>query len=64
MTRLLSDRIKDLHLRPDSPYPSEVRDAHELVLQWRRACRLRLVPCDHRDADSDGDDTLDDGEVE
>ena len=43
-TRLLSDRIKDLHLRPDSPYPSEVRDAHDLVLQWRRAQRLKVVP--------------------
>ena len=43
-TRLLTDRIKDLHLKPDSPYPSEVRDAHDLVLQWRRTQRLKVVP--------------------
>lgn len=64
MTRILHNRIKELHLRPDAPFPSEVRDGHDMVLQWRRACRLRLVPCDHRDADFDGDDTLADGEVE
>lgn len=43
-TRLLSDRIKDLHLRPNAPYPSEVRYAHDLVLQWRRTQRLKVVP--------------------
>ncbi len=54
MTKLLSDRIKDLHLRADSPYPSEVRDAHELILQWRRTQQIHLVRCDAdlRDRDS------------
>ena len=67
MSKLLSDRIRELHLRPDSPYPSEVHDAHELILQWRRSRRLRSVRCDAdlRDRDSVaalGD--LDSGEVE
>ena len=43
-TKLLSDRIKDLHLRPNAPYPIEVRDAHDLVLLWRRTQRLKVVP--------------------
>ena len=66
MSKLLSDRIKDLHLRPDAPYPSEVRDGHDMVLRWRRHSRkLRLVPPDNTyGSDSDGDDTLDDGVVE
>jgi hypothetical protein len=60
-----SDYIRDLHLRPDSPYPSEVRDGHDLVLRRRRACRLRLVPPDNTDgSDSDGDDPVDDGIIE
>jgi hypothetical protein len=62
MTRLLSDRIKDLHLKPDSPYPSEVRDAHDMVLHWRRTQRLALVVADTADA-RDSDDFLDDGEM-
>ena len=48
-TRLLSDRIKDLHLKPDAPYPSETRDAHDLVLQWRRSQRMRIVKQDRED---------------
>jgi hypothetical protein len=64
MTRLLHDRIQDLHLNADAPFPSEMKDGHDMVLQWRRFSKLRLVPCDHRDAYSDGDDTVDDGEVE
>ena len=44
MSKLLSDRIKDLHLRPNAPYPSEVQDAHEMILQWRRTQRLKVVP--------------------
>ena len=62
MTKLLSDRIKDLHLRPDAPYPSEVRDAHELVLQWRRSQRMHLVEDHPCDADCAAD-FVDDGEV-
>ena len=54
MTKLLSDRIRELHLRPDAPYPSEVRNAHDLILQWRRTQRLHSVRTDDdmRDRDS------------
>ena len=55
-TKLLSDRIKDLHLRPDSPYPSETRDAHDLVLQWRRSQRLKIVEPEREDEQDDPDD--------
>ena len=63
MTTLLAHRINTLHLRLDAPFPSEVRDGHELVLQWRKF-KLRLVPADNRDADTDGDSPVDDGDVE
>jgi hypothetical protein len=63
MTRILHDRIQSLHLNAFAPFPSEVRDGHELVLQWRKF-KLRLVPVDNRDADSDGADSVDDGDVE
>lgn len=50
MTKLLSDRIKDLHLRPNAPYPSEqlrdrqeAKDAHDMILQWRRTQRVHIV---------------------
>lgn len=59
MSKLLSERIKDLRLRSDAPYPSEVFDAHDLILQWRRSQRLHLV-ADHQGADLD----LEDGEIE
>ena len=54
MSKLLSDRIRELHLRPDAPYPSETRDAHDLILQWRRTQRLHSVRTDDdmRDRDS------------
>lgn len=55
-TRLLSDRIKDLHLRPNAPYPSETRDAHDLVLQWRRSQRLKIVEPEREDEQDDPDD--------
>lgn len=61
MTRILHDRIQSLHLNEHAPFPSEVRDGHELVLHWRRRNRLRLLDCDNRHADCDGLDTLDDG---
>jgi hypothetical protein len=64
MTTLLAHRINTLLLNPQAPFPSEVRDGHELVLQWRRASRLRLVPVDNRNAYRDGADSLDDGDVE
>ena len=58
MTKLLSDRIKDLHLRPNAPYPSEVPDAHEMILQWRRTQRLHSItednPQDEPEDDDDG----------
>ena len=62
MSKLLSERIKDLHLRPNAPYPSEVRDGHDMVLHWRRTQRLSLVVADTTDA-RDSDDCLDDGEM-
>ena len=50
MSKLLSDRIKDLHLRPNAPYPSEqlrdrqeAKDAHDMILQWRRSQRVHIV---------------------
>ena len=54
MSKLLSDRIRELHLRPDAPYPSETRNAHDLILQWRRTQRLHSVRTDDdmRDRDS------------
>ena len=63
MTRILHDRIQSLHLNAFAPFPSEVQDGHELVLQWRKF-KLRLVPDNRRDADSDGGDSVDDGDVE
>lgn len=62
MTRLLHDRIQDLHLNAAAPFPSEVRDGHDMVLHWRRTQRLSLVVADTADA-SDSDDYLDDGEM-
>lgn len=62
MTKLLSDRIKDLHLRPNAPYPSEqlrdrqeAKDAHDMILQWRRSQRVHVVPRSDNDDDFDGD---------
>ena len=54
MTRILHDRIQSLHLNADAPFPSEVRNAHDLILQWRRTQRLHSVRTDDdmRDRDS------------
>ncbi len=48
---LLSETIKHLHLRPDSPYPSqldtiqrEAADTRAKILEWRREQRCKLVP--------------------
>lgn len=58
MTKLLSDRIKDLHLRPNAPYPSEAQSAHKMILQWRRTQRLHSItednPQDEPEDDDDG----------
>ncbi len=62
MTRLLHDRIQALHLNADAPFPSEVRDGHDMVLQWRRTQRLSLVMADTDNA-RDPDDYSDDGEM-
>ena len=43
MTSLLSHRIKTLTLDADAPFPSEIRDGHAMVLQWRRKQYLHLV---------------------
>ena len=61
---LLAHRINTLLLNANAPFPSEVKDGHDMVLQWRRASRLRLVPDNRSDADSDGADTVDDGDLE
>jgi len=63
MSKLLSDRIKDLHLRPNAPYPSEVFNAHDLILQWRKSQRMHLVTNGRDDADCPVHH-FDDGEVE
>ena len=60
MSKLLSDRIKDLHLRPNAPYPSEqlrdkqeAKDAHDMILQWRRSQRVHIVTLDYDETDDD-----------
>ena len=40
---LLSHRINSLLLNARAPFPSEVKDGHELVKHWRLEQRLRLV---------------------
>lgn len=60
MNTILKDRVMSLRLRLDSPYPSEVQDAHEMILQWRRTQRLHAITEDNpqqpdNDDDFDGD---------
>ena len=62
MTKLLSDRIKDLHLRPNAPYPSEelrdkeaAKDTHDMILKSRASQRVHIVPRPDNDDDFDGD---------
>lgn len=63
MSTLLSERIRTLRLRADAPYPSEVRDGHDMVLQWRKRQRMHLV--DFRDIVTDDFiPDADDGEIE
>jgi len=56
MTKLLSDRIKELRLKPDAPFPSEILDAHEAIRIYRLQRRFGLVNPDGtvRDNHSDG----------
>ena len=61
MTKLLSDRIKDLHLRPNAPYPSQelrdkeaAKDAHDMILKWRASQRVHIVTRNY-DEERDGD---------
>ena len=61
MTKLLSDRIKGLHLRPNAPYPSqelrdkeEAKDAHDMILKWRASQRVHIVTRNY-DEERDGD---------
>ena len=61
MTKLLSDRIKDLHLRPNAPYPSqelrdkeEAKDAHDMILKWRASQLVHIVTRNY-DEERDGD---------
>ena len=59
MTKLLSDRIKELHLRPNAPYPSQVTDARDFIRRFRESQRLQLVvdPVSDRDFDDNDDYT-------
>ena len=50
---LLSHRINTLLLNANAPFPSEIRDSHQLVKEWRCEQRLRLVRPE-RDADDRG----------
>lgn len=43
-TELLSESVKRLHLKPNSPYPTETKafteecdDSRQMILAWRRA---------------------------
>lgn len=61
MTKLLSDRIKDLHLRPNAPYRSqelrdkeEAKDAHDMIRKWRESQRVHIVTRNY-DEERDGD---------
>lgn len=56
MSVLLNNHIRQLHLRNDAPFPSEVRDAHELVRNWRFSQRLKLVRSDDPVCRGDSDD--------
>ena len=59
---LLRHHIAMLHLNPNAPFPSEVRDVHEMVRRWRYEQRLKLVRPERSDAgrhpDGDGLTTL------
>ena len=61
MTKLLSERIKDLHLRPNAPYPSQelqqqedAKDVHDMILKWRQTQRVHVVTPNY-DEERDGD---------
>ena len=56
---LLSHRINTLLLNANAPFPSEVKDAHSFVRDWRFSQRLKLVRSDDnlRDRDSDYPDS-------
>jgi len=61
MTKILTDRIRYLHLNPHAPYPSEVFDGHEAIRQWRLEQRkLSLVDCYNHARDDQADDSLGD----
>jgi hypothetical protein len=60
---ILSETIRNLHLRPDSPYPLQVdtivreaADTRQKILEWRREQRCKLVP--RADNDDDMEDEL------
>lgn len=61
MSKLLSDRIKDLHLRPNAPYPSEelrnqeeAKDVRDMVKKWRKTQRVHIVTPNY-DEERDGE---------
>lgn len=58
---LIKHRIQTLILREFAPFPSEVRDHHDIIRKWRMSQRLRLLerPDDSvrgRDSDDPGND--------
>jgi hypothetical protein len=61
VSKLLSDRIRELHLRPNAPYPSEMlkekeaaKDAHDMIRKWRESQRVHIVTRNY-DEERDGD---------
>lgn len=44
MTTLLAHRINTLLLNPHASFPSERHDSAELIKEWRREQRCKLVP--------------------
>ncbi len=43
MSDLLKFHIRNLHLREDAPFPSDVTDAREFIRKYRLTQRLRVV---------------------
>lgn len=57
---LIKHHIRNIKLRADAPFPSEIRDAQQLVRRWRYEQRCKLVRGDGADMhrrlpDSDDD---------
>jgi hypothetical protein len=59
---LLNHRIKTLMLNLDAAYPSQARDAKQMIKDWRHECRPRfsVVPSSRSAADISSDSLPDD----